>query len=278
MDPKHLEELIRIERRYWWHVAKRDLVRELLGQHAPPPGILVEGGVGGGANLLAFRDQGYRVSGFDLMPEAVENCRTLGLNDVHVHDLQELWPSAGRRARAVVMLDVIEHVPDPVRVLRNAVAMLDDDGAILVTVPAAPYLIGPWDRMLGHYRRYSARLLRDHAHEAGLRIAWLSHWNAFALPLAIVIRTAEKLSGRQRTAEFPAVSDTVNSLLIGLARLERRLMTLVPLASGLSLVGVLKHEQSNGRRAAVDRRDRCLGSLARLQRGARARDADALRP
>ena len=30
MDPKHLEELIRIERRYWWHVAKRDLVRELL--------------------------------------------------------------------------------------------------------------------------------------------------------------------------------------------------------------------------------------------------------
>ena len=126
--------------------------------------------------------------------------------------------SAGRRARAVVMLDVIEHVPDPVRVLRNVVAMLDDDGAILLTVPAAPYLIGPWDRMLGHYRRYSARLLRDHAHEAGLRIAWLSHWNAFALPLAIVIRTAEKLSGRRLTAEFPAVSDTVNSLLIGLAR------------------------------------------------------------
>jgi SAM-dependent methyltransferase len=240
MDPLHLDELIALEKRYWWHVAKRELVSKILRKHLPPPGLLIEGGVGGGANLCAFRDLGYQVRGFDLMPEAVEHCRSLGIPDVSTHDLQEPWPVEPRCARAVVMLDVIEHVPEPVRVLRNAAEALDAGGGIVVTVPACPSLMGPWDEMLGHHRRYSGRLFRDHARQAGLRVVWLSHWNAFTLPPALVIRNAEKLGRRRRTVEFPRVSPAVNSLLIGMARLERGAMGMMPIPSGLSLVGVLK--------------------------------------
>jgi hypothetical protein len=68
MDQKHLDELIAVERSYWWHVAKRALVTELLRRHFPPPARLVERGVVVGANLLAFRAMGYRVSGFDVIP------------------------------------------------------------------------------------------------------------------------------------------------------------------------------------------------------------------
>ena len=35
MDPRHLENLISVERTYWWHVAKRELVLDLLRRHAP---------------------------------------------------------------------------------------------------------------------------------------------------------------------------------------------------------------------------------------------------
>ena len=90
MDPKHLEELIAVERSYWWHVAKRELVTDLLLRHFPPPARLVEGGVGGGANLLACRDLGYRRVG--LRPDAraaVEHCRKLGVEDVRTHDLEQ---------------------------------------------------------------------------------------------------------------------------------------------------------------------------------------------
>ena len=193
MDLGHLEELIAVERGYWWHVAKRELATELVHRRFPAPARLIEGGVGGGANLLAFREMGYRVSGLDLMPESVEHCRTLGIEDVRAHDLQEPWPVDDGPARVVVMLDVIEHVPDPVAALRNAAATLDHEGGIVLTVPAIPALMGPWDRMLGHHRRYSPRMLRDHAREAGLRVAWMSHWNAFTLPAAVAVRTMEKL-------------------------------------------------------------------------------------
>jgi SAM-dependent methyltransferase len=240
MDQKHLDELIAVERSYWWHVAKRALVTELLQRHFPPPARLVEGGVGGGANLLAFRALGYRVSGFDVLPAAVAHCRELGIDDVRVHDLQEPWPVADGPAHVVVLLDVLEHIADPVAVLRRAAATLDAAGGLVVTVPAIPALMGPWDRMLGHYRRYTRRMLRDQARAAGLRVTWVSHWNAFTLAPALVVRTLERLGRKQRSAEFPPVSPMVNRLLIAAAGIERGLIETVGVPAGLSLVGILK--------------------------------------
>ena len=67
-----------------------------------------------------------------------------------------------------------------------------------------------------------------------------SHWNAFTLPAALVVRTLEKLGEAASGAEFPRVSPAVNSLLIALARAERRLIATRACLPGLSLVGVLK--------------------------------------
>ena len=72
MQSQHLQELAELEDGYWWHVAKRQLITEVLGRFAPPPGLLVEGGIGSSRNLLEFSQLGYDVTGFDVMPEAVE--------------------------------------------------------------------------------------------------------------------------------------------------------------------------------------------------------------
>jgi len=239
MDPRHLRELIEWENRYWWHVAKRALVLEVLKRRLPPPGKLVEAGAGAGGNLLAFREAGYAVAGFDISAAALEPCRALGLRDVQAHDMHEPWPVAAGSARAVVLLDVLEHSARPVRVLTNAAAALSPEGGIVLTVPAYPALLGPWDRMLGHHRRYAVRMLGHQAREAGLRVEWLSHWNAFSLPAAAVIRSVERLLRHPRTAELPRVSPFMNSLLLKLAGRERALIRRRPLPMGLSLVAVL---------------------------------------
>jgi SAM-dependent methyltransferase len=239
MDPGHLEELINIEQRYWWHIAKRELVTELLLLHVPPPARLVEGGIGAGGNLLAWQQLGYEVAGFDLMLDAVEHCRKQGACNVRQHDLQEPWPLEASTADAVLMLDVIEHTSDPVIVLRNAAQVLGPRGKVIVTVPAYPWLMGPWDRMLGHHRRYTRKMLRRQAKEAGLRVLWLSHWNSFTLPAAVAVRSAEKLVARKRRSEFPPVGPRINALLTGCARGERRWLRKSPVPFGLSLVGVL---------------------------------------
>src|SRR5262245_32582596 len=85
MDPEHLDELAQLEESYWWHVAKRELIVELLQRHAPPAARLVEAGAGPGGNLVAFKAQGYEVAGLDILQEAVEQCRARNLFDVFQH-------------------------------------------------------------------------------------------------------------------------------------------------------------------------------------------------
>jgi SAM-dependent methyltransferase len=244
MKPDHLRELAELENTYWWHVAKRQLITELLSKFAPPPGLLVEGGIGSSRNLLEFSKLGYDVTGFDVMPEAVELGRQKGLSHVSVHDLEQPWPIAEQSLRAVVLLDVIEHVEHPVTVLSHVRRALRPDGAAIVTVPAYQWLFSEWDRLLGHYRRYSLSMLDEQAAAAGLKLAWRTHWNSFTFPAAVATRCWERLFSSRRTADFPRVSSRVNNMLLGAARVERRLLLNVGVPFGLSVVGVLQHAEA----------------------------------
>jgi SAM-dependent methyltransferase len=239
MQVAHLQELAELEDSYWWHVAKRELAMDLLSRYAPAPGRLVEGGIGACRNLALFQSAGYRVTGFDVMPESVELGKSRGVDDVRLHDLCEPWPIEPHSVRSVVLLDVLEHVADPIRVLRHAGASLADDGAIVITVPAYQFLFSDWDRALGHYRRYTASLLRRQAQEAGLQVKRLTHWNSFTLPAAVAVRSAERLRPKGRRAEFPRVAPFTNRLLMKCASAERWLMHRCGVPCGLSVVGVL---------------------------------------
>jgi len=240
MDPSHLDELIELEATYWWHVAKRDLVTNVLLSQFPPPARLVEGGVGSARNLLEFRRRGYEVSGLDNSPTAVANARRRGLTDVAEHDLGMPWPSRPGSIHIAVLLDVLEHTADPVAVLRHAANALAPDGGIVLTVPAYGWLYSPWDRSLGHFCRYTARRLRQQAEAASLRVSWLTHWNAFSLPPAIVVRCYQRLFPRAVRPVFPRVAPAVNRWLLVLAALERWYVRRFPLPFGLSLVAVLR--------------------------------------
>lgn len=243
MQPQHLQELADLEDTYWWHVAKRQLITEVLSKFAPPPGLLVEGGIGSSRNLLEFSDLGYTVSGFDVMPAAVELGRQKGLSRVAVHDLEQPWPVAEKSLRAVVLLDVIEHVANPVTVLSHVKRALQPDGALIVTVPAYQWLFSEWDRLLGHYRRYSTSMLDEQAASAGLKVVWRTHWNSFTFPAAVATRCWERVFPSRRTADFPRVSPRVNNLLLRAAQVERRLLLNVGVPFGLSVVGVLQHAE-----------------------------------
>jgi SAM-dependent methyltransferase len=237
MQVAHLEELAELEDSYWWHIAKRQLALELLDEYAAAPGRLVEGGIGSGRNLLAFRERGYDVTGLDIMPEAVSRASQRGLS-IAQHDLSEPWPFAESSLRAVVLLDVLEHIADPIAVLRNVRRVLSPGGAAIITVPAYQWLYSDWDAALGHYRRYTRQMLRSQAEQAGMKIRRLSHWNGFTLPAAMAVRGYQRLRPAQRAAEFPRVSRLTNAFLLGCAAGERALLHLLPVPCGLSIVGV----------------------------------------
>ena len=239
MESAHLDQLIQLEESYWWHVAKRNWATQLLTQFVPPPSRIIEGGIGAAGNLLSWQQLGYQVAGLDCMPESIEHACKKGLNNVHQHDLHHPWPVEHSSAEAIVLLDVLEHLQDPVLALRNAAQCLTATGKIIFTVPAYPFLFSDWDERLGHFRRYTASTLQLHAREAGLRVVKLSHWNSFTLPAACVLRVIRKVFPSPTGTEFPKVSPWVNRTLIRVAEMEKRLSDNLDIPFGLSLVGVL---------------------------------------
>lgn len=238
MDPKHLDELFAVEADYWWHVAKRELVTELLQRYYPPPRCLVEGGPGAGLTLLHCQQLGYNVQGLDWVAEARDYCQQRGLQAVQLHDLEEPWPLAPGSVDVVLFLDVLEHLRQPQAALRHALTTLAPGGGVLASVPAYPFLFGPWDEMLGHYRRYTRKTLLREMAAVGLKPRWLSYWNSFSLPPALVIRSLEKWRRSVPSAKVPVVSRFMNKVLLWCARRERSWLHRAGLPCGLSLIGV----------------------------------------
>lgn len=100
-----------------------------------PGGRLLEVGCGGGAMLKAVSDRGWRVVGVDFDPKAVANAHEKGL-DVRCGSLEQQAFQDGS-FDAVVMNHVIEHVPDPARLLRESHRVLAPGGSLIAVTPNA---------------------------------------------------------------------------------------------------------------------------------------------
>jgi 2-polyprenyl-3-methyl-5-hydroxy-6-metoxy-1,4-benzoquinol methylase len=67
---------------------------------------------------------------------------------------------AGETFDSVLYIDVLEHIEDDARELRDAAARLAVGGHLAVMSPAHPWLFSAFDAAIGHYRRYTKGSLR----------------------------------------------------------------------------------------------------------------------
>lgn len=105
---------------------------------------------------------------------------TVRYADVRDLDMSERFDS-------VVMINVLEHIYDDAGTLRLLSDRLEPGGNCVIYVPAINSLYGRYDRAVGHYRRYSKRLLRAVADEAGLRPIELRYVNLLTIPAWLVL-------------------------------------------------------------------------------------------
>jgi SAM-dependent methyltransferase len=68
---------------------------------------------------------------------------------------------AGELFDTLVYIDVLEHIEDDRAELAAAAAHLAPGGALVVLSPAHNFLYSPFDKSIGHWRRYNKRMLRE---------------------------------------------------------------------------------------------------------------------
>jgi glycosyltransferase involved in cell wall biosynthesis len=118
----------------------------------------------------------------DVNPHYLDYLETLRSNRpylrvAHIDGMNAESFPAGQTFDTVVCLNVIEHIQDDVRALRNIQTILDDGGRALILVPNGPGLYGTLDEVLGHYRRYTTEQLIHVAQEAGFNVERVLKFN-----------------------------------------------------------------------------------------------------
>ena len=85
-----------------------------------------------------------------------------------------------------ICLNVVEHIEDDGRALRNICSVLKIGGHALILVPAGMEAYGTLDEVLGHYRRYSEQELRTKMEAAGFEVKTILKFNRVTRPAWVV--------------------------------------------------------------------------------------------
>jgi SAM-dependent methyltransferase len=88
--------------------------------------------------------------------------------------------------------DVLEHIEDDVKVLREAHSSLKDNGYLLITVPQHDWLWSPVDEYACHIRRYSASELHTKLETVGFEIIRTTSFVSMLLPAMLLSRLKQR--------------------------------------------------------------------------------------
>lgn len=225
--------------RHWWWRARERVILDTLRAHRPSGGLRTVLDVGCGDGLffdaLGALEGVERVEGVEpaaalVSPSGPHRAR------IHVAPFDDHF-DVGRRYSAILMLDVLEHLPEPEAALRHALGLLEPGGIVVATVPAFPALWTRHDDLNHHFTRYTKHSFGALAMAAGMRIEeWRYFFRWLSVP-KLATRLAEALiPGDPSAPSIPPAP--INRGLLLLSRLEEKLIGRLPVPFGTSLLVV----------------------------------------
>ncbi|MGQ0549332.1 MAG: methyltransferase domain-containing protein [Armatimonadota bacterium] len=244
-NEQEIARLARSDQTSWWIRGRRALISAVLKAQAHAMrGTVADLGCGAGGMLEPLREYGG-VVGIDISPLAVTLCRSKGYRGLAMGTLERL-PLREDTLALTGMTDVLEHVPDDRRVVRECLRALKPGGMLLITVPALQWLYGEHDRALGHVRRYSRAGLRALLEECGFHVERITYFNTLLLPLVIVARLLCARGAPRPQADPLDLGNPWNWLAYHMLLLERAIIRVLDLPVGLSLLCVARKPAAGG--------------------------------
>lgn len=180
---------------------------EKIAQQHPKSIRLLDIGCGTGRITKVIQDMGLQVKGIDFSGVAVHKARQRGLT-VEVVDLDSGIPEPDQHYDIVLAGDIIEHVFDPINVLKECHRVLKDDGTCLLTIPHDLSIMVRLRALAGH----------THQEISYRRVGVVKHHTVFSWPLLKFMLqqagfTSDKVTRVTNIGHFMKLTSTITPLI-----------------------------------------------------------------
>jgi SAM-dependent methyltransferase len=230
----------------WRACARRELALYLLQRFKSRSGKLSILDVGCGTGMLVQQMQAFGNSfGIDVSLKAIEYSRRRGSEQTAVGSAEDLCFRSAT-FDAVTMIEVLEHVEDDLKALRDIHGLLRPGGAVILTVPAFQMLWSRRDVRLHHKRRYTTDDLKKKITQAGFRPLFCTYIDLFLFPPLWLLSSLLEFGGKSQRLEMYTVSSPrpINALLLRICRFERGIYTHLHFPFGVSIACVAERLES----------------------------------
>ena len=196
--------------------------------------------IGCGSGILGQQIEshyGILASGCDLNEKAL---RTIshGYDKLYFYNIHQRNAEFEGCFSTILLMDVLEHIENPVEFLKAVRYHLSSDGKIIINVPAIQMLHSKYDTVQGHVKRYRLTTITNELTRAGLHIESAGYWGLALVPLLLIRKFVVNFLEDKDVMEvgFQPASQLIRQLLNLLMSVETKLFARTVIGSSLLVI------------------------------------------
>jgi len=218
------------EKTHWWFTARKEIletvIRKLIKKkkYSLPLDILNVGPAGGSTSIML--ESFGKVKSLEFDDDLFDYCKNVQKIDVDKGSITEL-PYHDESFDIACAFDVLEHVEDDKKAIKELKRVVKTGGMILITVPASQFLWSHHDDVNYHFRRYTKTSINQLAKSPGLSLFYSTYFNFFLFFPILAARVLEKLKSRNNNkSDFDKfqINKTKNKILHSIFKTEKKIM------------------------------------------------------
>lgn len=244
-NPNALDIFYKYEKLHFWFRIRRDFILQIFNKYVGKNSLVMEVGTGTGYIARELKRNGYNVEISDVHKQFLDFRKNKAIQKRYQFDINE--SPFIEHFDAIGMFDVLEHIEEDRNVLKNVRKMLNDDGRVIITVPAHSWLWSRYD--YSHKRRYNLKRIRAIFRDSGFDILEAKHFFVSITPLLLMRSLIKrdkfnKNSATNLAEDQISINPIVNKILYLMLSIECKFIKNICPRVGGSIVVVAKRNKN----------------------------------
>ena len=220
---------------HWWFQARKQIIEKIIKNKFKKKINILDFGSGSGVNIKMLSKFGF-VNIYE--PHELTN-KYLKEKFNNKNKYKILKDLDNSKFDLIVMADVLEHIKNDKKIIKKLSKNLNKEGHILLTVPAYNFLFSKKDEILGHFRRYKKREIKEIFYR--YKALKLSYFNFFLfLPISFFILINKVLNADFIDQVEKPPKPLINKIMFNIFKIEKEILKHFNFPFGISIIGLFK--------------------------------------